>query len=659
MAEAISPDLAQRICQSEAENIRLRGEVARLEALLAERSGNLPQTPVDGGRSSETVLDLQSILDRMPSMIGYWGRDQRNRFANHAYREWFGIDPEQMPQMSIREVIGDDLYRQNLPYIEAVLRGEPQIFERAIPSPDGAEVRYSLAEYLPDVADGEVRGFYVLVSDVSLLKKAEAALAASETRYRAVLEDQTEVICRLLVDGTFVFANDVYCRYFGKPASELLGRKWQPAVHPADIPEVEAKLRTLTAENPVVVIENRVYAGNGELRWMQFVNRGFFDAAGGLAEIQCVGRDIHARREAEEQLYISEERLRLVAKVTRDGIWDWNLRTNETYLTPRCYELTGYRPEQITPDFAFFKSTIHADDWDYVQKKVDASLQGKTGVSEFACRMIVRSGEIKWIEGKGQVVERDAEGAPLRMVGTISDITERKLALDELGRSRTELRALAVRLQSVREDERRRIAREIHDDLGQRLSAMKMDAIWLHDRLPRARAGLAGKVREMANNIHDAIGVVRRISQEMHPAILDTLDLASAIEWQVSEFRKRMGIRCGLSRPDPGFAAPGELTIHVFRICQELLNNIARHAGASRVDVSLALESGILVLSIADNGRGMSSPSADRQSLGLVSVRERAGQLAGSVEIVTAPSIQGTRVTVRIPLPQSQCGENA
>ncbi|NML27343.1 MASE3 domain-containing protein [Zoogloea dura] len=140
--------------------------------------------------------DLKSVLDNMPSMIGYWGRDLRNRLGNHAYATWFGIDPATMPGMHIREVIGEALYQLNLPYIEAVLRGEAQSFERAIPLPDGRGVRYSLANYLPDVHDGEVVGFYVLVSDITPIKLVQAELE----KYKTHLED-------LVIERTRELAN--------------------------------------------------------------------------------------------------------------------------------------------------------------------------------------------------------------------------------------------------------------------------------------------------------------------------------------------------------------------------------------------------------------------------------------------------------------------
>ena len=261
-------------------------------------------------RLQQTERDLRSILDNMPAMIGYWDRDLRNRFGNHAYFTWFGIDPAQMPGMHIREVIGEERYRLNLPYIEAALRGEAQVFERAIPVPgDSSRLRHALAHYIPDRVDGVVHGFYVLISDITQIREMEAAYHASEARYRAVLMDQTELISRFSRDGRFIFVNEAYCRFFGKTEAMLLGKAWQPVALADDLPLIEARLRAMGPANPLITIENRVCSASGELRWMQFVNRGFFDAEGRLLEVQSIGRDITDRKLVESALQQAHDAL--------------------------------------------------------------------------------------------------------------------------------------------------------------------------------------------------------------------------------------------------------------------------------------------------------------------------------------------------------------
>jgi PAS domain S-box-containing protein len=153
-------------------------------------------------------------------------------------------------------------------------------------------------------------------------KRTQATLRGSEAKYRAVVEDQTEVISRFKPDGTFLFVNDVFSRFFGKPREELIDSQWFPHAHPEDIERVQARLATMTAASPVVLIENRVYSGSGELRWFQFVNRGFYDSAGHLVEIQSVGRDITERRQAEEAQQESEQAYRSLFDHSPVSIWD-------------------------------------------------------------------------------------------------------------------------------------------------------------------------------------------------------------------------------------------------------------------------------------------------------------------------------------------------
>lgn len=293
--EASKLDPAESIRRLEIENRQLRRELEDVTRHVFGRTQENSLVP-------RTDWGLRSILDHIPAMVGYWDKDLRNRFCNRAYQTWFGIDPAVIPGMHIRDVIGDERYRLNLPYIEGVLRGEAQQFQRLIPAPDGSRVRHSLANYIPDLVDGEVQGFYVLVTETTALHDAHEALRISEERYRAVLEDQTELISRFAVDGTCTFVNNVYCRFFGKAAEDLLGQAWAPRCHPDDIPHVEAQLRSLSPAQPTVAIENRVWSGSGKVRWMQFINRGFFDASGHLLEIQSVGRDITDRKTAESDL---------------------------------------------------------------------------------------------------------------------------------------------------------------------------------------------------------------------------------------------------------------------------------------------------------------------------------------------------------------------
>ncbi len=227
---------------------------------------------------------------------------------------------------------------------------------------------------------------------------------------------------------------------------------------------------------------------------------------------------------------------------------------------------------------------------------------------------------------------------------------ERERAEDSLRRSHDQLRALTGRLQSVREEERTRISRQVHDELGQDLTGLKLDLSWLSGRLRGAR-GLQRKIRSMSAQVDATILNVRRIATELRPGVLDNLGLAAAIEWQADEFQQRTGIRCHMSIEVAEVIWEQDFSTACFRIFQETLTNIIRHAGATRVEVRLGQDGGDLVLTVKDNGRGITSEEISHaRSIGLIGMKERAAQVGGAIEFLGRPGL-GSTVTVRMPLP--------
>jgi PAS domain S-box-containing protein len=177
---------------------------------------------------------LRTIVDKVSAMLAYWDADMRCRFANAAYQSWFGVSPESLIGTHIKDLLGP-LYDLNRPYIEAALRGEPQEFEREIPDPQGGPSRSSLAHYIPDVVDGVVRGFFVLVSDVSAIKRAELALRESEERFRLTIDEAPIGMALVGTDGRFLRVNRALCEIVGYTADELTGLTFQTITHPDDL----------------------------------------------------------------------------------------------------------------------------------------------------------------------------------------------------------------------------------------------------------------------------------------------------------------------------------------------------------------------------------------------------------------------------------------
>lgn len=232
---------------------------------------------------------------------------------------------------------------------------------------------------------------------------------------------------------------------------------------------------------------------------------------------------------------------------------------------------------------------------------------------------------------------------------------ERRRAEEKLQRTNEQLRALSAYLQFVREEERTRIAREVHDELGQELTGLKLDLSWLGGQISgKSSRLLKGKVKDLMNHVDATIHTVRRIATELRPRILDDLGLVAAIEWQTHEFQNRTGIRCKVTSRVQESIWDHDFTTVFFRIFQETLTNIIRHANATQIEVNLTEEDGRLVLEVQDNGRGITEKEiANTRSIGLVGMRERAALVGGEVSFQGAPG-KGTSVVVQIPIPLSR-----
>jgi PAS domain S-box-containing protein len=285
--------------------------------------------------------------------------------------------------------------------------------------------------------------------------------------------------------------------------------------------------------------------------------------------------------------------------------------------------------------------------WPDDHLKLDALLRR---AAQRSCR-----GEVRLQSRKGAPLSVHLSLNPLRLDSTravcliASDLSDMKRAEQELRASSEQLRNLAAHLLSVREEERTRISREVHDELGQSLTAVKMDLAWLARRLPQGNAQTLKRISSTGQLADSIIQSIRRISTELRPAVLD-LGLAAAVEWQVQEFQARSGILCKVRLLTREVVASNASTA-MFRIFQETLTNVARHAKATRAEVVLEKQRNRLVLLIRDNGRGFdqAKPSLSK-SLGLLGMRERAAILGGQVNISSAPG-KGTTVTAWIPFP--------
>lgn len=232
----------------------------------------------------------------------------------------------------------------------------------------------------------------------------------------------------------------------------------------------------------------------------------------------------------------------------------------------------------------------------------------------------------------------------------VFDITDYKQAEEQLRTSREQLRDLSRHLESVREEERTKLAREIHDELGQLLTGLKMDMSWLTKRLAERDRSLIDKIKTMNELVDQSVETVKRISSELRPGVLDYLGLAAAIEWEAQELKKHTGIRFEFKANPEEIVLDRDLSTAIFRICQEALTNVLRYANASKVKISLKEERGKITLIVRDNGKGIDKKKvSDPKAFGLIGMRERARSWGGKVDIKGTPG-KGTAVLVTIPI---------
>jgi PAS domain S-box-containing protein len=379
-----------------------------------------------------------------------------------------------------------------------------------------------------------------------------------------------------------------------------------------------------------------------------------FATTTGILLYLVLRRTSRRRRLAEEALRLTQKRFEYVAHATTDAIWDLNLETNVVWWSEGMQKLFGYRPEDVSSKFEWWLQRVHPADRDRVVQAIQSVIESGKQNWRGEYRFERQDKTYATVLDRGYII-RDPTGKPVRVVGGLSDVSEQRLAEQALERSREQLRALTARLQAGREEERATIAREIHDDLGQMLTAIKINLDWLERHLGESQGGATPELQlervvESTEMVEALMQSVQRIATDLRPSILDNLGLPEALREEARRFQERSGVSCEFQLAAGPLSLPSDTSIAIFRVFQEALTNVARHAKASAVAISLEQAGLEIILCIEDNGRGI-RPEAlnDSNSLGLLGMTERAAAAGGQIAI-TPISPYGTRVTLRLPL---------
>lgn len=373
--------------------------------------------------------------------------------------------------------------------------------------------------------------------------------------------------------------------------------------------------------------------------------------ADGRTRVLELGRDVSAEVDRDRRLREEAERLGFALEAAETGTFLWSLAADRAIWTTHHERLWGLQPGTFDGTYDAYARHVHPDDLPAVNRQLGQSRKDRVPYSvEF--RVNGADGVARWVLGRGRF-EYDETGEPLAMHGIVMDITERKRAEQVLRESETALRALSARLRKVREEESTRIARELHDELGQALTAFKIDLLWLDKRLAKGNADIAAmreRLQQVVSHVDATVQSVRRISSDLRPGILDDLGLAAAVEWKARDFAERTGIACVARVPADDLAIEPDLATAVYRILLEALTNVVRHASASQVTIDLDVQDGVLGLDVRDDGVGVDLERlASAPSIGLLGMKERAAAFGGDVRWLTHEPT-GTHVRVRIQL---------
>jgi PAS domain S-box-containing protein len=644
-------------------------------------------------------------------------------------------------------------------------------------------VRSNGSEFIAELVIREIRNgndyfLCTYVRDVTERIQAEKELKQSNSRFQRITSTTNDAVWEWSLENNTLWCNEMHQQLYGLTMEDPVPIKaeWVSRIHPEDRYRIlKMQDDALASDTNVFISEYRFRAGKGT-EYKYIFDRCYITRNEEGEPILMTGSmmDITERKLAEEKIIHSNERFELIAKTTNDAVWETDLETGVSWGNEMHQMMYGLTLENEIPNFEEWKLHLHPDDRDWVIKSLHDALASadNTWITEY--RFVKSLGEIVTIYDRTYIV-RNSQGKPVRMMGSMMDITERKKAEDallqseekyrtlveqatdgifiadhtgkfiivnsaavklskyteeelanltiydladpeeiktnpfkfeemkselgarserklkrkdgsivdieinakflsdgrflafirditerkksenELNSSYRAIRKLTSHLQNAREEERTHIAREIHDELGQQLTVLKMDVSWLIKKIKQfENQQLNNKAAEIVQMLNDTVNTIRRISSDLRPVLLDDLGLAAAIEWHLSEFGKRSGIKTEFFTLESTIEIPRAIATGLFRIYQESITNIARHAEATEVMVELFIEDRVVTMAIADNGKGFDVTSIGRKkTLGVLGMQERTVMMGGTFRIKRNPA-KGMKVEVHVPVLQDE-----
>jgi PAS domain S-box-containing protein len=380
---------------------------------------------------------------------------------------------------------------------------------------------------------------------------------------------------------------------------------------------------------------------DGTTRWVIARGEAQRDAAGHVVQLRGTVQDITERRLTEEELRESEERLRLAVQAGRMYVFEWDAATDAIVRSGQCANILNWMDDPTRDTGQQFVARVHTDDREaYTATEIGLTPENPTYQTSY--RMPRPDGGVIWLEESGHGFF-DGNGAILRTIGLVADVTERKLAEEAISN-------VSRRLIEAQEQERARIARELHDDLSQRMALLQIGLEQFEQQIPGLSSQVRKQLRDIAELSAEVSSTIHNLSHQLHPSRLDTLGLVASIRGLCREFSQRHKLGVLFIHHDIQEEIPKDVSLCLYRIIEEALQNVAKHSGAEDAKVELSGHGDRIDLCISDSGTGFRAESARVETgIGLISMRERLRLVGGHLSVESGPSL-GTQIRVRIPL---------
>ncbi|MGA3287942.1 MAG: PAS domain S-box protein [Bacteroidota bacterium] len=522
-------------------------------------------------------------------------------------------------------------------------------YELELLSRKGSRVWLEIQE-APVVKEGKTISLVGVATDITKRQRAERALQVSEKKYRDIVTWAPIGIYQSTRSGKLLSANSSIAQMLGYDSeNEFVGCNMGEAIY-FDTKDREQIIfqHDMAGHNVAMSNETRWKKKDGSTIWVLMTVHDVRDKTGQILYYEGFVFDITERKHAEESLREGEERYRLLVENSTDLVTEISSEGTFLYVSPNVKSILDFRPVDMVGTNVLSK--VYSKDKALIAEILNQ--QGGSAMYRYRDRM----GGWHWFESSGRVY--DTSSGERRMVMVSRDITERRKAEQELETSRKQLQHFTEHLEHVLEEERKRISRELHDDLGQLLTILKFDLSWLRLEGAKGDSEVIAKTDEMMESLNEALASVKRISKEIRPPQLDALGLGGALQWDIDQMEKKIGIKGVVTIEPAEFEVKGQIGAVLYRIFREALTNVVRHAQAQNVFVRLSKKFDSVVFSIRDDGRGITKKElAGDTSLGLVGIRERIRMVGGTLIVDGKPG-QGTMLSVEVPLSKENNGES-